>query len=162
MNFILILILILIPTPLTNFLTCLIPCGYTLFDASKEIRWKVSLWVAIGRCPLYVPEMPASIPPSIRLEGEWIGDYHGHFEEVIRIDLIQGRWVAIKITGDENVPAGEVTWRADATTCQGEGQIAGEGFTEPRFVPGCLEVLSPDRIVFHWEDVGQVEYRRDD
>jgi len=106
--------------------------------------------------------MPTSPSSSIRLEGEWIGDYRGHFEEVIRIDLMQGQWVATKITGDENVPAGEVTWRADATTCQGEGQIAGQGFTEPRFVPGHLEVLSPDRIVFHWDEVGQVEYRRDD
>jgi hypothetical protein len=23
-------------------------------------------------------------------------------------------------------------------------------------------ILSPDRIVFHWQDLGQVEYRRDD
>jgi hypothetical protein len=102
------------------------------------------------------------IPPSTHLEGEWIGNYRGHFEEVVRIDSVQGRWVATKVTGDENVPAGEVTWRADAATGKGEGQIAGEGFTKPRFVPGHLEILSPDRIVFHWRKVGQVEYRRDD
>lgn len=112
--------------------------------------------------PAYVSEMPISNPPTLQLEGEWIGNYHGHFEEVIRIDLVAGRWIATKITGDENVPAGEVTWRADAATGKGEGQIAGEGFTQPRFVPGHLEILSPDRIVFHWKKVGRVEYRRDD
>lgn len=106
--------------------------------------------------------MPTSLPSSIDLAGEWIGDYHGHFEEVIRIDFKEGRWVATKITGDENVPAGEVTWRADTATGKGEGQIAGEGFSHPRFVPGHLEILSPDRIVFHWKKVGRVEYRRDD
>ncbi|MBM4456021.1 MAG: DUF3506 domain-containing protein [Verrucomicrobia bacterium] len=106
--------------------------------------------------------MPAAPFAANRLEGEWIGNYHGHFEEVIRIDSIQGRWVATKVTGDDNVPAGEVTWRADATTGKGEGQIAGEGFTQPRFVPGHLEILSPDRIAFHWREVGRVEYRRDD
>lgn len=106
--------------------------------------------------------MPNSLSASIDLAGEWIGDYHGHFEEVIRIDLAEGRWVATKITGDENVPAGEVTWRADTTTGKGEGQIAGEGFSNPHFVSGHLEILSPDRIVFHWKKVGRVEYRRDD
>jgi hypothetical protein len=106
--------------------------------------------------------MPSPVPPPLRLEGEWIGNYHGHFEEVIRIDCKEGRWVATKITGDDNVPAGEVTWRADTATGQGEGQIAGEGFTQPRFVPGHLEILSPDRIVFHWREVGWVKYRRDD
>ena len=118
--------------------------------------------VAASRLPPYVPKVTNLISPSIRLEGEWIGNYHGHFEEVIRIDSVQGRWVATKITGDENVPAGEITWRADAATGRGEGQIAGEGFTQPRFVPGHLEILSPDRIVFHWKKVGRVEYRRDD
>ena len=48
--------------------------------------------------------MPNSLSASIDLAGEWIGDYHGHFEEVIRIDLVDSRWVATKITGDENVP----------------------------------------------------------
>ena len=97
-----------------------------------------------------------------QLVGEWIGNYRGHFEEVIRIDLINEKWIATKITGDENVPAGEITWRVDPTTCIGEGQIAGQGFLQPRFIPGHLEILSSDRIVFHWQDLGQVEYRRDD
>ena len=102
--------------------------------------------------------------PSLQpqLVGEWIGKYHGHFEEVIRIDLHDGKWVATKITGDENVPAGEITWRVDPTTCIGEGQIAGQGFLKPSFVPGYLEILSSSRIIFHWQELGQVEYRKDD
>jgi hypothetical protein len=97
-----------------------------------------------------------------QLVGEWIGNYHGHFEEVVRIDLINGKWVATKITGDENVPAGEITWRVDPSTYMGEGQIAGQGFLQPCFIPGHLEILSPERIVFHWDELGNVEYRRDD
>jgi hypothetical protein len=99
---------------------------------------------------------------QFQLVGEWIGNYRGHFEEVIRIDLIDGKWIATKITGDENVPAGEITWRVDPTTCIGEGQIAGPGFLQPRFIPGHLEILSSERIIFHWKELGQVEYRRDD
>jgi len=97
-----------------------------------------------------------------QIVGEWIGNYQGHFEEVIRIDLIDGKWIATKITGDENVPAGEITGRVDPSTCIGEGQIAGQGFLQPRFIPGHLEILSSDRIVFHWKELGQVEYRKDD
>jgi len=107
------------------------------------------------------PSSPDPTRPS-HLAGEWIGNYHGHFEEVIRIDLIEGKCVATKITGDENVPAGEITWRVDPHTGLGEGQIAGQGFLQPCFIPGHLEILSPDRIIFHWEELGQVEYRRDD
>jgi len=106
--------------------------------------------------------MKSDSSPQPQLVGEWIGNYRGHFEEVVRIDLTEGKIVATKITGDENVPAGEITWRVDPTTCIGEGQIAGPGFLQPCFITGHLEILSPDRIVFHWKDLGQVEYRRDD
>ena len=70
--------------------------------------------------------------------------------------------VAVKITGDEHVPAGEITWRADVETLAGEGQVAEREFHRPRFVPGRLEILGCDAIAFHWENVGSVEYRRDD
>lgn len=101
-------------------------------------------------------------PSVIDLTGEWIGRYPGHFDEVVRINQ-QGLQVeAVKITGDEHVPAGEITWRADLHTMQGEGHVAEREFHNPRFVPGRLEILEPDLIVFHWEKVGAVEYRRDD
>ena len=102
---------------------------------------------------------PASWPD---LSGEWIGRYPGLFDETVRITH-DGSWVeAFKITGDEHVPAGEVTWRADLQTLQGEGQVAEREFHHPRFVPGRLEILQADLIVFHWKDIGAVEFRRDD
>lgn len=96
------------------------------------------------------------------LSGEWLGHYKGHFDEVVRITQ-RGDFVeAIKITGDDYVPAGEVTWRANIRTGRGEGQIAELEFRNPRFVPGRLKMLGPDRLVFHWENCGEVEFRRDD
>ncbi|MBV9656475.1 MAG: DUF3506 domain-containing protein [Verrucomicrobia bacterium] len=98
----------------------------------------------------------------MNLAGEWIGHYTGHFDEVIVIEPHGDMVVARKVTGDDFVPAGEITWRADLRTGRGEGQIADREFRNPRFVPGRLEILGPERVVFHWEGVGAVEFRRDD
>jgi hypothetical protein len=96
------------------------------------------------------------------LNGEWIGHYRGHYDEVVKITQNGRRVEAVKITGDDYVPAGEITWRADLGTGLGEGQVAEEGFRNPRFIPGQLKVFNRDRIVFHWMNSGQVEYRRDE
>ena len=96
------------------------------------------------------------------LAGEWVGHYTGHFDEVVKI-IQQGDTVeAVKITGDDFVPADEITWRANVATGYGEGQIAEREFRNPRFVPGKLKVLNPDRIIFSWANCGEVEFRRDD
>ena len=94
--------------------------------------------------------------------GEWIGHYPGHFDEVIRIDQRGEELKAVKVTGDDYVPAGAVTWRANLRTLQGEGQIAERDFQRPRFIPGKLVILSAERIIFRWKDCGEVEYRRDE
>ena len=101
-------------------------------------------------------------PTCPDLDGEWIGRYPGHFDEVVRIIREGNRVQAVKVTGDEHVPAGEITWRVDLPTLKGEGQVAEREFHRPRFVPGRLEILSADLIVFHWENIGSVEFRRDD
>ena len=113
------------------------------------------------------PATPADAHPAVggglpKLAGEWIGRYPGHFDEVIRIGQKGSTVEAVKITGDEHVPAGEITWRADLRTLEGEGHVAEREFHHPRFVPGRLEIIGPDLIVFHWQGVGSVEYRRDD
>ena len=109
----------------------------------------------------FAAAMSETFPP-FDLSGEWIGRYPGHFDETVRVVQRGTRVEALKITGDEHVPAGEITWRVDRRTLQGEGQVAGREFHHPRFVPGHLEVINADLIIFHWEAIGSVEYRRDD
>jgi hypothetical protein len=93
--------------------------------------------------------------------GEWIGHYPGHFDEVIRIVQEGEKLEAIKITGDEYVPAGALTWKADLRTMRGEGQVAERDFEKPRLLPGRLRIVNSERIVFSWEGCGEVEFRRD-
>lgn len=99
---------------------------------------------------------------AIDLEGEWIGHYPGHYDEVIKIQQDGDEIEAVKITGDEYVPAGEVTWRANLRTGRGEGQIAAQEFVNPRFVSGRLTIVNPERIIFRWDNCGEVEFRKDD
>jgi hypothetical protein len=98
----------------------------------------------------------------INLAGEWIGHYRGHFDEVVRIEQKGHIAVATKVTGDSYVPAGEITWRANVFTGAGEGQVAEEEFRHARFVPGQLKIVSPEKIEFVWDNIGSVEFRRDD
>mgnify|MGYP003577036004 CR=1 FL=1 len=99
---------------------------------------------------------------ALDLSGEWLGYYTGHFDEVVRIEQNGDYVEAVKITGDDYVPADEITWRANILTGRGEGQIAEREFRNARFVPGRLQVISPNKLVFTWENCGEVEFRRDD
>ncbi len=99
---------------------------------------------------------------EIDLTGEWIGHYPGHFDEVIRITRAGDLLEAVKCTGDDHIPAGAMTWRANVRTGQGEGQVAEQEFRNAQFVPGRLTILTANRIVFTWSNYGEVEYRRDD
>ena len=109
-----------------------------------------------------VPTKQRTLQALPNLVGEWIGYYPGHFDEVVRITQSGAQAEATKITGDDHVPDGVVTWRANVLTGEGEGQVAEPEFRNPRFVPGRLQILGPGRIIFTWNKLGRVEFRKDD
>ena len=105
---------------------------------------------------------PCEIPVSPNLAGEWIGHYTGHFDEVVRIHQFGDHLEAVKVTGDDHVPAGEITWWANLRSRRGQGRIAEQEFRNPRFVPGRIVIEDDNHFVFHWTGCGSVEFRRDD
>lgn len=54
--------------------------------------------------------------PQYQLAGLWKGNYPNHGDELVRLHYDSDVLYATKLTGDEHVPSGEVTFRADLAT----------------------------------------------
>lgn len=107
-----------------------------------------------------MPYTEISIP---KLNGEWIGRYRGTFDQVVSFHVSPDNvLVATKITGDEHVPGGEVTFMADLNTMSGTGQVAEKEFRNNCWIPGKLFIDSQERVRFTYNDLGTVEFRKDD
>ena len=51
--------------------------------------------------------------PQFNLSGLWVGKYGDHGYEMINVTYVEDTLVATKVTGDLNVPKGEITFTAD-------------------------------------------------
>lgn len=51
--------------------------------------------------------------PQFNLSGLWVGKYGDHGYEMINVTYVEDTLVATKVTGDLNVPKGELTFTAD-------------------------------------------------
>eukprot|EP00898_Chlorokybus_atmophyticus_P005578 jgi/Chlat1/6020/Chrsp4S00487 len=110
--------------------------------------------VSFGRIPLlpYDEQRP--------LQGLWHGLYGPHGVEVLYVSYVEGYIQGRKVTGDANVPAGEVSWRADSSTlCSNpprdamEHALLGDAATGGN--GGVLHMLGADWRV--WENLRVVE-----
>ena len=112
----------------------------------------------------------AAAPPFVRydLNGEWQAEFHDpgsvDIEKVMVVDYGNGL-VATKITGDQYVPAGKVTFKGDYTApvFTVMRQFARSGYVNPGFSPDTLIVVDKDHFniklangdVDHWQRIGK-------
>lgn len=113
------------------------------------------------------------------LTGIFVGAFGPHGPEILQVSRLTKdgvEWVeGVKLTGDVNVPAGQVSFRAkvgrgerlpvyDAyphdlgvvARYRGEGRVAREGFANPKWVDGELLQLSPNNPLTRGSDLGFV------
>mmetsp|Transcript_4733 Transcript_4733/g.13655 ORF Transcript_4733/g.13655 Transcript_4733/m.13655 type:complete len:428 (+) Transcript_4733:603-1886(+) len=65
--------------------------------------------------------------PQYNLEGLWVGKYGQHGYEMINVTYQGDLLVAYKVTGDKNVPRGEITFQADLDPLSGRDGSSNKG-----------------------------------
>jgi len=102
-----------------------------------------------------------SIEKDTDILGEWIGRYTGDGFETINISMVENQYIAKKITGDEYVPAGEITFLLDKYFENCRMQFAELGFQNPYFIACDLLSLNSDSIALDVGDVGMpLDFKR--
>ena len=122
------------------------------------------------------------VPPTVTtdvFQGLYLGSFGPHGPEIIEIKRVRldgQEWVqGVKITGDINVPAGEVSFKARVgrenrlspdgvypmeygvqARYPGQGRVAREGFSSPKWVDGELLTLTRSNALTRGADVGFV------
>jgi len=121
--------------------------------------------------------------PHLNIDGLWVGKYGDHGYEMINVTYVGDTLIATKVTGDKNVPKGEISFTADlrpsfhsgsaalapiqlsqAASKQwgtkglirfpGKGQVAGEGYVNSKWMAGQLIMVGEEYFSFAWIPIG--------
>jgi PKD repeat protein len=110
-------------------------------------------------------QKPPEAPPgaaSKDLNGTWRADGYPGGAETVIIRHSGSTVTATKTKGNENVPAGEVTWHGtySANKFTGQGRVAERGFKNPRWVTVGLTITDEDHFTISWEGQSTTRFSR--
>jgi len=119
--------------------------------------------------------------PQFNLHGLWVGKYGDHGYEMVNVTYVGDTLFAHKVTGDRNVPKGELSFTADLSPLGrskellepieladsaakqwgskylprfiGQGPVAAEGFENDQSIEGQL-ILANEFFSFAWVPIG--------
>eukprot|EP00198_Chlamydomonas_reinhardtii_P014044 XP_001703381.1 predicted protein [Chlamydomonas reinhardtii] len=148
----------------------MLSAGYGRVDAvatsvSDAEEQRIVIEIPLGATRISYGRIPTDLPRSDPFCGLYLGAFGPHGPELIQLSrgLQDGEEVvsAVKVTGDPNVPAGEVSFRAKVgrrhkldsrdvypdelgivARYKGEGRVAMAGYKSPRWVDGELLVFA--------------------
>ncbi|KAK4121959.1 hypothetical protein N657DRAFT_600190 [Parathielavia appendiculata] len=122
---------------------------------------------------IWIEQHQDDLDDIVSLEGESDEDFAARKRDAT---IYRGSLEAVKLTGDPNVPRGEITFYAPdlgedgfvrvaqeppflgVRVVRSKGHVANEGFAIDAFIDGELLLISPDCLAHHWIDMGRVSY----
>ena len=88
-----------------------------------------------------------NIAQDLNLEGKWVATYVPiSYEEIVDVSKQGNEYIVTKVRGDQYVPSGEVSMKADLNFQNCKAQGASKGFKNPYWIDCRLEVVSEDLI----------------
>ena len=101
-----------------------------------------------------------NIAQDLNLEGKWIATYVPiSYEEIVDVSKQGNEYIVTKVRGDQYVPSGEVSMKADLNFQNCKAQGASKGFKNPYWIDCRLEVVSEDLIAGFGDGLYVVAYR---
>mmetsp|Transcript_80 Transcript_80/g.208 ORF Transcript_80/g.208 Transcript_80/m.208 type:complete len:423 (-) Transcript_80:169-1437(-) len=153
-----------------------------VFGETLELLEKAKLEGRMDDVEMYEKEVTEvkKCLPHFTMEGLWVGKYGDHGYELINVTYTGNTLIAYKVTGDRNVPKGEISFTADLSpifhsgssnvlkpisltdassehwgTSQlsrfpGRGQVASEGFIDQDWMDGQFVMVGQEYFSFAW------------
>ena len=88
-----------------------------------------------------------NIAQDLNLEGKWVATYVPiSYEEIVDVSKQGNEYIVTKVRGDQYVPSGEVSMKADLNFQNCKARGASKGFKNPYWIDCRLEVVSEDLI----------------
>ncbi|KAL7539198.1 hypothetical protein ACHAXR_011524 [Thalassiosira sp. AJA248-18] len=98
-----------------------------VYKITKGAAWSAERMGRVEQSHMYRMESlkARKMLPQFNLEGLWVGKYGSHGFEMINVTYSGDQLIAYKVTGDKNIPRGEISFTADLSPNIDDGNMPG-------------------------------------